>query len=147
MRTEILLEVQESNLNVRGRLKKIAKLLVKDEYTTVIGVLEPVLLDVRVDRAGYEAARDELTLLETEERAELVGNLLLAVEAVVLRAVRGLLAVGIVLLSLDLSNNLGERLKFRTKGSNLGKYSFNRHCTLYMYHTFKYITFYNFMFT
>jgi len=143
VRTEILLEVQESNLDVRGRLEKIAKLLVENEHAAVVGVLETVLLDVSVDCASYEAAGDELALLETEERAELVGNLLLAVEAVVLRAVRGLLAVRIVLLSLDLSNNLGERLKFRTKGGDLGKYSFNRHCTLYMYLTFKYI----FMFT
>jgi hypothetical protein len=62
MRAEELLKVKESNLNVGRGLKKITKLLVENENTTVIGVLETVGLDVLVNRLGYSAARDELTL-------------------------------------------------------------------------------------
>ena len=67
MRAEVLLEVQESNLNVGGGLKKIAKLLVENEDTTVIGMLESVGLHVLVNRLGYGAARDELTLGKSQE--------------------------------------------------------------------------------
>jgi hypothetical protein len=138
--TEVLLEVQEGNLHVSRGVKKIAELLVENEYATVVGVLEAVLLDVGVDGAGYEAARHELTLLETEELPKLIRDLLLTVEPVVLGAVGRLLPVGIFLLSLDLSDNLGQRLKLITEGGNLGKDGFNsRHCTLYTCQTFKYL--------
>ena len=143
MRAEVLLKVQESNLNVGGGFKKITKLLIENEDTTVIGMLKTVSLDVFVNRLGYGAARDELTLGKTQERAELLGNLLLTVETVVLSTLSGLLSVGIVELSLDLSDNLGERLKFITKSGNLGKAfvtvarGFSRHYTLHMQFVFK----------
>jgi hypothetical protein len=143
MRAEELLKVKESNLNVGRGLKKITKLLVENENTTVIGVLETVGLDVLVNRLGYSAARDELTLGKTQENAELLGNLLFTVETVVLGALGRLLSVRIVELSLDLSDNLGERLKFITKSGNLGKAfitvarGFSRHYTLHMRFVFK----------
>jgi hypothetical protein len=133
MRAEELLKVKESNLNVGRGLKKITKLLVENENTTVIGVLETVGLDVLVNRLGYSAARDELTLGKAQE----------SVEPVVLGALGGLLSVRIVELSLDLSDNLGERLKFITKSGNLGKAfitvarGFSRHYTLHMQFVFK----------
>tara|TARA_B100000768_G_scaffold72031_1_gene69066 strand:+ start:733 stop:1260 length:528 start_codon:yes stop_codon:yes gene_type:complete len=143
MRAEELLKVEESNLNVDRGLKKIAKLLVENENSTVIGMLETVGLNVLVNRLGYSAARDELTLGKTQESTELLGNLLLTVKTVVLCALGGLLSVGIVELSLDLSDNLGERLKFITESGNLGKAfvtvgrSFGRHYTLHMQFVFK----------
>ena len=143
MRAEELLEVKESNLNVGGGLKKIAKLLVENENTTVIGMLETVGLHVLVNRLGYSAARDELTLRKSQESTELLGNLLLTVETVVLSTLGGLLSVRIVELSLDLSDNLGERLKFITESGNLDKAfitvarGFSRHYTLHMQFVFK----------
>ena len=106
MRAEELLEVKESNLNVGGGLEKIAKLLVEDENATVVGVLETVGLDVLVDRLGHSATRDKLTFGKTQESTELLGDFLLTVETVVLSALSRLLAVGVVELSLDLSDNL-----------------------------------------
>tara|TARA_B000000441_G_scaffold9657_1_gene5877 strand:- start:321 stop:773 length:453 start_codon:yes stop_codon:yes gene_type:complete len=143
MRAEELLEVKESNLNVGGRLEKIAKLLVEDENATVVGVLETVGLDVLVDRLGHSATRDKLTLGKTQESTELLGDLLLTVETVVLSALSRLLAVGVVELSLDLSDNLSERLKFITKSGNLNEAfvtvarSFSRHYVLYKSFVFK----------
>tara|TARA_Y100000385_G_scaffold234597_1_gene247944 strand:- start:4151 stop:4603 length:453 start_codon:yes stop_codon:yes gene_type:complete len=143
MRAEELLKVKESNLNVGRGLKKIAKLLVENENSTVIGMLETVGLHVLVNGLGYSAARDELTLGEVQENAELLGNLLFTVETVVLGALGRLLSVRIVELSLDLSDNLGERLKFITKSSNLDEAfvgvarGFSRHYTFYTWFVFK----------
>jgi len=141
MRTEVLLKVQEGNLHVSRGGEKVAKLLVKDKNATVVGVFEAVFLDVSVNSASYKAAGNKLTLLETEELSEFIGNLLLTVEAVVLSAVSRLFTVGVVLLSLNLSNDFGKRLKIRTEGGDFGKNGFNsRHCILYTQETFKYIT-------
>jgi hypothetical protein len=68
---------------------------------------------------------------------------LLTVETVVLSTLGGLLSVRIVELSLDLSDNLGERLKFITESGNLDKAfvtvarGFSRHYTLHMQFVFK----------
>tara|TARA_B100001142_G_scaffold215055_1_gene213190 strand:+ start:3745 stop:4212 length:468 start_codon:yes stop_codon:yes gene_type:complete len=121
MRAEVLLKVEESDLNVGGGLEKITKLLVEDENATVVGVLKTVGLNVLVDRLSYSAARDELTLGKTQESTELLGDLLLAVKTVVLGALSRLLAVGIVELSLNLSDDFGERLKFITESGNLSE--------------------------
>ena len=143
MRAEELLEVKESDLNVGGRLEKVAKLLVEDENTTVVGVLETVSLNVFVDRLGHGATRDKLTLGKTQESTELLGDLLLAVKSVVLRALSRLLAVGVVELRLDLSDNLSERLKFITESGDLaetgiaGVSGISRHYVLYKSFVFK----------
>lgn len=143
MRAEELLEVKESNLNVGRGLEKIAKLLVEDENATVVGVLETVGLDVLVDRLGHGATRDKLTFGKTQESTELLGDLLLTVETVVLSALSRLLAVGVVELSLDLSDNLSERLKFITESGDLaeagiaGVSGISRHYVLYMSFVFK----------
>ena len=121
MRAEELLEVKESNLNVGGGLEKITKLLVENENATVVGVLKTVGLNVLVDRLSYSAARDELTLGKTQESTELLGDLLLAVKTVVLGALSRLLAVRVVELSLNLSDDFGERLKFITESGNLAE--------------------------
>jgi len=143
MRAEELLEVKESNLNVGRWLEKIAKLLIEDENATVVGVLETVGLDVLVDRLGHSATRDKLTFGKTQESTELLRDLLLTVETVVLSALSRLLAVGVVELSLDLSDNLSERLKFISESSNLaeagiaGVSGISRHYVLYESFVFK----------
>jgi hypothetical protein len=131
------LKVQESNLNIGGGLEKIAKLLIENENASIVGVLESVILDVLVDSTGYKATRNELVGGELKEIAELVGNLLLTVKSVVLGAVCRLLTGGIVKLSLNLTNNLSERLNFGTESGNLNKagitvaVGISRHYTMY----------------
>tara|TARA_B110001450_G_scaffold242137_1_gene252185 strand:- start:5223 stop:5573 length:351 start_codon:yes stop_codon:yes gene_type:complete len=115
------LEVQESNLNISRGLEKIAKLLIENKNASIVGVLESIILDVLVDSTSYEATRNELVGGEVEEIAELVGNLLLTVKSVVLGAVCRLLTSGIVKLSLNLTNNLSERLNFGAESGNLNK--------------------------
>ena len=138
MRAEILLKVEESHLDIRGRLEEVTKLLVEHEYTTVVGMLEPIVLYVLIDGTRDRTTRDQLTLGEPEELPKLLGNLLLTVEPVVLRAVRGLLASGVFLGSLNLSDNLAERLELLLDDSEFGKNSFGRHYTFYRPHIFKY---------
>ena len=136
MRREELLEVKVGDLRITG-LKKIAELIVHNKNATVVGVLETLIGDVLVDRLGHLAARDELVLLEAQERSELVGNLLLAVETVVLSTLLSLLAVGVVLLRLDLANELGEGLQFGTDSSELSSNGFERHYILLRFQLFK----------
>ena len=143
MRAEKLLEVKEGDLNVGGRLEKVAKLLVEDEDATVVGMLKTVSLNVLVNGLGHSATRDKLTFGKTQESTELLRDLLLTVETVVLSALSRLLAVGVVELSLDLSDNLSERLKFISESSNLaeagiaGVSGISRHYVLYMSFVFK----------
>lgn len=143
MGAEKLLKVKESDLNVGRGLKKVAKLLVEDENATVVGMLETVSLNVLVDGLGHGATRDKLTLGKIQESTELLGDLLFAVETVVLGTLSRLLTVGVVELRLDLSDNLGERLKFISESSNLNEAfvtvarSFSRHYVLYKSFVFK----------
>ena len=140
MRTKELLQVQERNLNVGGWLQKITKLRVENKDSSVVRVLKTVSLDVLVNRTSHSASRNELSLRKVEEYTQLLRDLLLAVETVVLGAVSRLLTSRVVLLSLDLSNNLGERLKFVTERGDFGEYRFNGHCILLMLLIFKYVS-------
>lgn len=121
-----LLEVKVSDLRIAG-LEKVLELIVHNKNATVVGVLETLIGDVLVDRLGHLTAGNELRLLETKERTKLVGNLLLAVEAVVLSTLLSLLAVGVLLLGLNLANELGKRLEFRTDSSEFGSNGIERH--------------------
>jgi hypothetical protein len=143
MRAEELLKVKESDLNVGRGLEKVAKLLVEDENTTVVGMLETVSLNVFVDRLSHGATRDKLTLGKPQKSTKLLGDLLLAVKSVILGALSGLLAVRVVELRLDLSDNLSERLKFITESGDLaeagiaGVSGISRHYDLYKSFVFK----------
>ena len=128
VRAQELLQVQERDLYVSGGFQQIAELLVEDEDAPVVGVLEIVRLYVLVDGASDGATRDELAFGEIQEYAKFLGDLLFSVEAVVFSAVSRLLAGRIVLLSLDLSYNLGQRLKFVTERGHFGEDGFNGHC-------------------
>tara|TARA_B100000768_G_scaffold44485_1_gene43262 strand:+ start:11738 stop:12184 length:447 start_codon:yes stop_codon:yes gene_type:complete len=140
MRAEVLLKVEESYLNVGRGSEKILELLVQDENSTVIGMLKAVLLNVCVNSTSHGTTRNELTVGETEEITELIRNLLLTVETVILSAVRRLLTSGIVKLSLDLTNDLSERLDVRANGGNLSEASgVSRHYTLHTRHIFNYL--------
>ena len=131
-----LLEVKVGDLRIAG-LEKVLELIVHDKNATVVGVLETLIGDVLVDRLGHLTAGNEFRLLETKERTKLVGNLLLAVEAVVLGTLLSLLAVGVVLLRLDLANELGEGLQFGTDSSELSSNGFERHYILLRFQLFK----------
>tara|TARA_B110000114_G_scaffold64557_1_gene68685 strand:+ start:37 stop:465 length:429 start_codon:yes stop_codon:yes gene_type:complete len=128
VRAQELLQVQERDLYVSGGFQQIAELLVEDEDAPVVGVLEIVRLYVLVDGASDGATRDELAFREIQEYAKFLGDLLFSVEAVVFSAVSRLLAGRIVLLSLDLSYNLSQRLKFITERGHFGEDGFNGHC-------------------
>jgi len=139
MGAQELLKVQECYLGISRGVQEIAKLLVEYENASVVRMLEIVRLYVLVDGTSDGAARDKLTLGEVQKDTELLGNLLLTVEPVVLGAVGRLFTSRIVLLSLDLSYNLGERLKFVTERGHFSEDGFNGHCTLYKYHIFKWV--------
>jgi hypothetical protein len=128
VRAQELLQVQERDLYVSGGFQQIAELLVEDEDAPVVGVLEIVRLYVLVDGASDGATRDELAFREIQEYAKFLGDLLFSVEAVVFSAVSRLLAGRIVLLSLDLSYNLSQRLKFIPERGHFGEDGFNGHC-------------------
>ena len=129
MGAQELLKVQERYLGISRGVQEIAELLVEYEDASVVGMLEIVRLYVLVNGTSDGAARYKLTLGEVQKDAKLLGNLLLAVEPVVLGAVGRLFTSRIVLLSLDLSYNLGERLKFVTERGHFGEDGFNGHCT------------------
>jgi len=139
VRAEILLEVEVRHLLTLGGLQEVTKLLIKHEYTTVVGVLETIVFHVLIDSTRHRASRDELTLGETQESAKLLGNLLLTVEAVVLRAVSRLLTGGILLRGTDLTDNLGEGLDVVADGGDFGENGFGRHYTYHRRNIFKYI--------
>tara|TARA_B100001142_G_scaffold183628_2_gene183000 strand:- start:2450 stop:3010 length:561 start_codon:yes stop_codon:yes gene_type:complete len=127
VRAEVLLKVKVSNLDVSGRSEKILKLVVKDNLTTVIGVLKTLVSDVLVDRLGHLRTRDELTRWKSKKRAQLRAYILLSVEPVVGGASLRLLTIGVVLGTLNLTNKLCEVLHVSAEGSKLGLNSFKRH--------------------
>lgn len=136
VRAKELLEVKIGDLGIAG-IEEVLELIVHNKNAAVVGVLKTLVSNVLVDRLGHLTPRNEFRLLETEEGTKLVGNLLLAVEAVVLGTLLGLLAVGVVLLRLDLANKLGEGLKFGTDGSELDSNGFGRHYILLRFEVFK----------
>jgi hypothetical protein len=139
VRAQILLQIQERNLNVGGRLEKISELLIENQNATVVGVLETLVLDVLVDRLGYGATRNGGTLGKLEKSAKLIGDLLLTVKTVVLSAVSRLFTVRVVLLCLDLTDNLTQRLDVRAESGKFGLNSFKRHYILGTFFIFKYV--------
>jgi hypothetical protein len=62
MRTEELLKIQESHLDLRGSLKKKPEFIVQNKNSAVVGMLETVRLYVFVDRASNSAPRYKRTL-------------------------------------------------------------------------------------
>ena len=56
---EVLLEVKVRHNNIRGGSEEIAKLVVKDDLATVLGMLKTLLNDVGVHDFGYLGTRDE----------------------------------------------------------------------------------------
>jgi hypothetical protein len=56
---EVLLEVKVRHNDIRRRGEKIAKLIVKNDLATVLGMLKTLLNDVGVHDFGYLGTRDE----------------------------------------------------------------------------------------
>jgi len=126
VRTQELLKVEEGDLDVT-RLEKIAKLFVHDEHTTIVRVLQAIFGDVLRDRLRDFTAGNQLPFRKGDESTELVADVLLTVEAVVLRTFRSLRSVRIVLLRLNLANNLRQGLNIGAESSEFSLDSFKRH--------------------
>ena len=129
MRGKVLLQVKVSHGYVRRRLKELLELVVKDELTTVLGVLQLLLGDVLVDELGDLGARNELTLRKSEELTQLRCDFLLAVETVVGGAGLSLLTSRIILDVLHLADELGESLDIGAESGTCGLNGFKRHYT------------------
>jgi hypothetical protein len=127
VRRKVLLEVKVRHLDIRGRREKVTKLIVEDNLTTVIGMLETLVDDVLVHELGDLGAGDELAFGKAEKLAQLRCNFLLAVETIVLSALLGLLAIRILLEVLDLADELDEGLDLGAESSDFGLNSFERH--------------------
>lgn len=127
MRTQVLLKIQVRNLDILRRLEEVLELLIEDEDTTIVGVLETIVLDVLVHGTSHLTTGGELPIGETQESAKLIRNLLLTIEAVILRTIGTLLTSGILLSRPDLANNLGEGLDVVTDGGDFSEDGFSRH--------------------
>lgn len=125
-----LLKVQERDLRVRRWVKKIAELVVKNKNTAVVGVLKTLFSDVAVNRTSDERTGDELSFFDTEKLTELRRDRLFTVESVVLRTGRSFGSVRVVLLRLDLTNDLGQRLDVGTESRDFRENSFKRHLVM-----------------
>jgi hypothetical protein len=124
---EVLLKVKVGHLNVCGRREEIAKNVVEDNLTTVVGVLETLFGDVLVNELGHLGTRDEFTFGKSKESPQLRRHILLTVETVVGSTRLGLLTVRIILGSLHLANELGEALDIGAERGEFGLNGFERH--------------------
>jgi hypothetical protein len=77
--TQKLLQVQKRNLCVGWRRKQITQLIVEYQNTTVIWVLQTLVVDVLVNGASDGTSRDQFTFWEFQKRAKFFRNGLLAV--------------------------------------------------------------------
>ena len=127
---QVLLQVQERDLRVRRWLKKITELVVKNKNATVVRVLKTLFSDVVVDRTSDEGSGNKLSFFNAEKLAELWGDSLFAVEPVVLGTGSSLGSVWVVLLRLDLTNDLGQRLNVSAESSDFSENSFKRHLVM-----------------
>jgi len=126
VRAQELLQVEEGDLDI-ARLQEIAKLFIHDQDTTIFRMLQAIVSDVLGNRLSDFASGDQFTRREVDEGAELIADVLLAVEAVVLRALGRLGSVRVVLLRLHLSDKLRQRLNFGAESSEFGLNGFKRH--------------------
>ena len=62
MWTQVLLQVQERDLGVSWWFEQITQLVVKNQNATVIWVLQPLFVDVLVNRTSDSTSRDQFTL-------------------------------------------------------------------------------------
>jgi len=134
---QVLLEVKVGHLDVRGRSEEVAKLVVKDNLTTVVWVLKTRLSNVLVNELGHLRARDELAFGKSEKRAQLRRHILLAVEAVVGGASLSLLTIWVFLGVLNLANKLGKVLDVVAESGDFGLNGFERHYIFLTRVTFK----------
>src|SRR6056300_466491 len=127
MGAQVLLEVKVGHLNVSRRREEVTELVVEDDLTAVIGMLETLIGDVLVNELGHLRARDELTSGKTKELTHLRRHILLTVEAVVGSASLSLLTIRIFLGVLHLADELGEVLDVITERGDFGLDGFERH--------------------
>jgi hypothetical protein len=142
VRGKELLEVKVGDLRISWWGKKLLECIVKDNLTTVLGVLEALLDDVLVNELGHLRTRDELAFWESQELPQLRCNFLFAVEAVVLRPLLGLLTIRVLLGVLDLADELGESLDVVAESGEFGLNGFERHYIFLTGEIFKSIFFY-----
>src|SRR5210317_2071910 len=106
MGAQVLLQIKVGHLNVSRRREEVTELVVEDDLTAVIGMLETLIGDVLVNELGHLRARDELTSGKTKELTQLRRHILLTVEAVVGSASLSLLTIRILLGVLTLRMSL-----------------------------------------
>jgi len=118
VRRQILLDVQKGELQISRRLKKIAQGIIHENDAAVVRVLQALFPDVCRDALSHFTSADHF-IPGAEESRELFGNLLRAVEAVVLASLRLLGAVRVLLVRANASAHAGDGLKF---GLDLGDF-------------------------
>jgi len=126
MRRKELLQVEERDLNV-ARLEELPELFVHDENASIVRMLQTVFGNVLGEKLGNFTSGNQFSRRKTDKFAKLIGDFLLTVETVVSRARSRLGSVRVVLLSLDLTNNLGEGLNVGAESGNFGLNFFKRH--------------------
>jgi hypothetical protein len=134
---KVLLQVKVRHNNIRGRGEEIAKLVVKNDLATVLGVLETLVNDVLVNELGNLRARDEIGFWKCQELTQLRCNFLLSVETVVRGTSLSLLTGRIILDTLHFTNELNERLDISTESGNFSLNGFKRHYILSKWLIFK----------
>src|SRR6056300_660123 len=139
VRAQVLLEVKVSDLDVRRRREEVAKLVVEDNLTAVVGVLETLIGDVLVNELGHLGTGDEFTSGKSEKLSQLRRHILLAVEAVVGGTSLSLLTIGILLSVLHFADELGEVLDVVAERGEFGLNGFEGHYIFLTCLTFKFL--------
>src|SRR6056300_1886762 len=137
VRAQVLLQIKVSHLDVRGRREEVAKLVVEDNLTAVVGVLETLIGDVLVNELGHLGTGDEFTSGKSKKLTQLRCHILLTVESVVGSAGLSLLTIGILLSVLHLADELSEVLDVVAESGDFGLNGFERHYIFLTRVTFK----------
>ena len=120
VRAQVLLDVEKRNLEAGRGLEEVGELVVEDDDTTVVRVLEVVRGDIRIDATSNLAAGNHLLVAEGEEGSKLWRNLERAIETVIRSSRLSLLSIGVVLAGAELANELCEGLDAALNLGNVG---------------------------
>jgi len=121
MGAKILLEIQESDLNILRWLQKITKSIIEHDNSSILRVLETLFGNILINCARHITSGDEFFGFQTKETSQSVGNLLLAVKSIILGARLSPFPGWVVLLGLYLSNQLRKRLDIRSESCDFVK--------------------------
>jgi len=114
------LDIEKRNLEAGRGFEKARELVVEDDDATIIGVLEVVRGDVRVDSTGNLATGNHLVLTEGEEGSKLRRNLERAIETIIRSSGLSLFSIGVILAGAKLANKFSEGLDAALNLGNVG---------------------------